>query len=244
MSTETIFTRYPPRRSPAAHPGAVLFDLDGTLIDSVPDISLAVAELMATENLPSFPEAEIRRMVGHGVGALVERAFASHGRVLDPADFETIMARMAAIYARHLTGRTTLMPGAVECLDALAAAGCQMALVTNKLQTAANTILEHFGIARHFAVVLGDDPGPDGLKLKPHPDMLLYALSRLNTSPCDAVMVGDSVSDVESATAASVFSVAVRNGYSSVPLETLKPDAIIGTLVDFSDAIAAWRNRG
>lgn len=229
------------RRTPTAFPRAVLFDLDGTLIDSVPDITLAVAELMATEGLDPFPEADVRVMVGHGLRVLVQRALKARGRDLEPAAFDAVIARMLEIYPRHLTGRTALLPGVVDCLAGLRANGCVLGLVTNKMQTASVTVLEHFGLSEHFVVIIGDQVRPSGLAPKPKPDMLLFALSRMKVAPRDAIMVGDSAADMELAAHAGIFSVAVRNGYSNVPLETLDPGIIIDTLADMPKAIEAWR---
>lgn len=223
-------------------PHAVLFDLDGTLVDSVPDITLAVAELMRSEDLEPFPESDVRDMVGHGVRALVARAFAARGRALEPDAMRRMVERMAGIYPRHLTGRTTLMPGAMECLQDLSRRGCAMALVTNKLQGPANTILAHFGLTEFFSVILGDQARPSGLATKPQPDMLLFALSRLGVTQRDAIMIGDSAADIEAASNAGVFSVGLRNGYSSVPLESLSPGAIIDDLSGLPDALAVWRD--
>ena len=153
---------------------------------------------------------------------------------------------MLEIYPRHLTGRTTLLPGAVDCLDALVAAGCAVAVVTNKIQSAATTVLDHFAIADRFAIILGDQASGDqvGLAPKPEPDMLLHTLSAVGVAPADAVMVGDSGADVAAARAAGVFSVAVRGGYCNGPLEELNPDVVIDSLLDFPTAVEAWRCRG
>lgn len=222
-------------------PRAALFDLDGTLIDSVPDITLAVGELMATEGLAPFGEDEVRTMVGHGLRVLVRRALEERGRTPEPADFEAIIDRMLEIYPRHLTGRTTLLPGVVECLDSLATVDCAVGVVTNKMQSAASTVLDHFGLSDRFTIVLGDQIGLTSLAPKPEPDMLLYALSSLGVDPVDAVMVGDSGADMASARAAGVFSVAVRGGYCSGPVEDLAPDVVIDSLLCFADAVEAWR---
>ena len=229
------------RRTPTAYPRAVLFDLDGTLIDSVPDITLAVAELMATEGLEPFPETDVRVMVGHGLRVLVQRALKARGRDLGPAALEAVIARMHEIYPRHLTGRTVLLPGVVDCIAELRANGCVLGLVTNKIQSASITVLEHFGLSENFVVIIGDQVRPSGLAPKPKPDMLLFALSRMKVAPLDAIMVGDSSADTESAASARIFSVALRNGYSNVPLETLNPGVIIDTLIDMPRAIEAWR---
>lgn len=224
-------------------PQAVLFDLDGTLIDSVPDITLAVAELMDTEHLPHFGEDDVRGFVGHGVTRLVQRAFAARGVPLQGDDLARMTERMMEIYPRHLTGRTTLMPGTIECLDLLEAQKVPVALVTNKPQLAANIVLDHFALRDRFRLILGDAmrSRTSGLAPKPAPDMLLFAMTRLDAEPRQTLMVGDSASDMQSATAANIFSVAVRGGYSGVPLETFNPGVIIDTLNDFSLALDAWR---
>jgi len=214
------------------------------LIDSVPDITLAVAELMATEGLEPFAEADVRAMVGHGLRVLVRRALAARGRVPSPAEFEIVVGRMLEIYPRHLTGRTTLLPGVVECLDTLAAADCAVALVTNKLQSAAATVLDHFGLSDRFSIILGDQEGLSDLAPKPEPDMLLHAISFVGVGPADALMVGDSEADMASARAAGVFSVAVRGGYCSEPIEDLEPDVVIDSLLGLADAVEAWRRYG
>jgi phosphoglycolate phosphatase len=224
-------------------PRVALFDLDGTLIDSLPDITVAVAELLATENLAPLEESQVRAMVGHGLKPLVERAFAARERILTEEELHAMLARMAEIYPRHLTGRTRLMPGVLDCLDRLSAAGCAVALVTNKRHTAATRILEHFGLLDRFSIVTGEHERPTGLSPKPSADMLLFTLARLDVSPRDAIMVGDSSADIMSGRAARVFSIGVRNGYSVQPLETFEPDAIIDTLVDLPSALAAWRQR-
>ena len=226
----------------AHKPGAVLFDLDGTLIDSVPDITLAVAELMHTVGLAPFTEDDVRRMVGHGLRKLVERAFAARGVDLGEAALDARTELMAGIYPRYLVGRTTLMRGTEEALAFLAEAGSAMAVVTNKLQDATETILDHFGLAGRFALVVGD-AGPAsrrGLARKPEPDMLRYALSELGVAPGDAIMVGDSSADILAAAAAGVYSIAVRGGYCADPIESHGPDLVIDSLADLPAALARW----
>ncbi len=228
-----------PRAFP--QPQAVLFDLDGTLIDSVPDITQAVAELMASERLAPFDEDDVRVFVGHGVRKLVERALAARGRPLDADGLTAMTARMMTIYPRHLTDRTVLMPGTLECLDQLQLRGIPMAVVTNKPQLAADIVLRHFGLHERFALVLGDAP-MEGRKLrpKPAPDMLLFAAHALGAGAPTTFMVGDSPADVESAKAAAMFSVAVRGGYCAVPIESLQADATIDTLADLGRVVDIW----
>jgi phosphoglycolate phosphatase len=204
-------------------PRAVMFDLDGTLIDSVPDITLSVNELLASEQLPALEEAQVRRMVGHGIPALVRKAYKAQGVALDGASLESRTDAMMDIYPRHLTGRTTLMPGVREMVAFFVAGGARLALVTNKPQAAAHTILGHFGLSDSFSVVIGD--ADHQLRRKPQPDMLLAALGRLGVEAANAIMVGDSTIDIAAARAAHVRSVVVRCGYADGALDAA--DAVV-----------------
>lgn len=208
-------------------PEAVLFDLDGTLIDSVPDITEAVAELMATEGLPRHPEEAVRAMVGHGLEKLVERAFAAHQQPREGEALHAMIRRMRGIYPNHLVGKTRLMPGAAAVLEDLR--GTPLAVVTNKPEEPTKTILKHFGLEDRFRLILGDR-GPGALPKKPAPEMLLFAAEALGVAPGAAVMVGDSGADVESGRAAGMRVVAVRGGYNHAPLESYGPDVVIDSL--------------
>jgi len=223
-----------PRDERLAMPRAALFDLDGTLIDSVPDITAAVAELLAAEKLPPLSEDQVRLMVGRGLKVLVRRVYDAQGMALDEASLECRLDDMREVYARHLVGRTTLMPGVTAALDFLRTRGCTMAVVTNKLVDATETILRHFGLRGYFDVVIGDSTEPplSLLARKPQPDMLLEAMRRLGTTADATVMIGDSGVDIRSARAAGVRAVAVRGGYSAEPLESFAPDALLGSLAD------------
>lgn len=217
-------------------PKAVLFDLDGTLIDSVPDITEAVAELMRSEQLPPFSEAQVRRMVGRGVRALVRRAYDAQGIALDELSLDHRTDAMMEIYPRHLMGRTTLTPGVREAIAFFRSGGVPMAVVTNKPQSAAETILRHFRLTDAFAVVIGDTE--NGLPRKPQPDMLLSALARLYVHPRDAIMVGDSSIDIRAAKAGRIRAVALRCGYASEPLETFEPELMIEDLTEIAAIFA------
>ena len=223
-----------PRDERLALPRAALFDLDGTLIDSVPDITAAVAELLAAEHLPPLSQEQVRAMVGRGLKVLVRKVYDAQGMALDEASLECRLDDMREVYARHLVGRTTLMPGVVEALDFLRTQGCAMAVVTNKLVDATETILGHFGLRDYFAVVIGDSTEPplSLLARKPQPDMLLEALRRFGVTADEAVMVGDSGVDVRAAKAAGIRVVAVGGGYSAEPLESFGPDWLIASFAD------------
>lgn len=223
-----------PRDERLAMPRAALFDLDGTLIDSVPDITAAVAELLAAEKLPPLSEDQVRMMVGRGLKVLVRRVYDAQGMALDEASLECRLDDMREVYARHLVGRTTLMPGVTAALDFLRTQGCAMAVVTNKLVDATETILGHFGLRDYFDAVIGDSTLPplSLLARKPQPDMLFEAMRRLGATTDGTVMIGDSGVDVRSGRAAGVRVVAVRGGYSAEPLESFAPDVLLGSLAD------------
>ena len=174
---DTLSTKPRERR---AWPRAVLFDLDGTLIDSAPDIAAAVNELLARSGRGPLTLAAVTSMIGNGVEKLVERAIAATGDALGPQALEREQMAMIDIYAKHLTGLTVLMPGVREALDALHGDGILLGLVTNKPQRFIETVLDHFGLSSLFGVVIGGDAG---VAKKPAPDMLLAAVEQFGVAP-------------------------------------------------------------
>jgi phosphoglycolate phosphatase len=220
-------------------PRAVLFDLDGTLIDSAPDLHAAANILLARHALGPLTLPQVVSMIGNGVKKLVERAFAAVGRPLDAATLETEHEAMIGIYGDHLTVLTALMPGAREAIEDLADRGVQLGVVTNKPQMPTEAILDHFHLSRFLGAVIGGDAG---VEKKPAPDMIFAALERLGVTPEDAVVVGDSPADVGSARAAGVAVIAVRGGYTNVPVNELGADAVIDTLEDLGHALGGLRN--
>lgn len=203
---------------------AVLFDLDGTLVDSAPDIATAVNELLAEEGLAPHSLAAVRGMIGHGLERLVERAFAAHGVALLPEALATRYAAMSAIYARHLTELTALRPGAGEAVRAVRAAGLACAVVTNKPEGFSRAILAHFGLLDAMGAVIGGD---SGYGKKPAPDMLFAACERLGVSTADTLLVGDSGADLASARAAGIACLLLRGGYCDGPVENLGADGVL-----------------
>jgi phosphoglycolate phosphatase len=217
-----------------SRPRAVLFDFDGTLIDSAPDIHAATNLLLARQGLGPLTLAQVKSMIGHGVRKLVERAYAACGRPLDDAELDAEFATMMEIYFSHLTVLTRLMPGAREAVDALRADGVALALVTNKPQRFSEAILDHFGLLDAFGAVIGGDAG---YVKKPAPDMLLAALERLGVAAGEAAMIGDSGADVESARAAGLPVVIVEGGYTTVPAAELGADAVVASLDEVVSAL-------
>jgi len=212
-------------------PRALLLDLDGTLIDSAPDIARALAEILTAHDLPPLDEAAVRQRIGHGVARLVESGFAAVGRLLAEADLAAATAAMMDAYRARLTDRTRLTDGVEALVAACAARAIRLACVTNKPEAMARTILDHFGLGAAIPVVIGGD-GP--LPRKPSPAPLLAALARLGVEPADAWMVGDGVPDMQAARAAGVAAVAVRSDYG----EPLTP-GLYDRLADDPAGVAA-----
>lgn len=220
--------------SASSWPKAVLFDLDGTLIDSAPDIGVAVNQLLALAHLPPLSLKQIVSMIGEGARVLVARAFAASGQVLDEAELEQRYEQMQPLYAANTIGLTTLYPHVSDVLQSLKERGTAIALVTNKPNFAIGQILDHFKIADYFSAIVGAD---SGVTPKPAPDMVELALSRLDILAKDAVFVGDSPADAQAAKAADVRLILMRGGYSRVPLETLDADLVLGSFSELLPAL-------
>lgn len=215
-------------------PRAILFDLDGTLIDSAPDIAASVNELLTRRDLPELSLMQVKSMIGNGLKKLVERAFAASGKALEAAELEDASAEMTAIYRQNLTGLTCLLPGAQEAIAQLHVAGFALGVVTNKPQVATREILLHFGLTDRLGVIVGGDAVSH---MKPAPDALLLALERLGVEPAAALMVGDSVTDFEAARAAGVPVALVRGGYSKVSIDELGADLVCDSLLDLPETL-------
>lgn len=215
-------------------PRAVLFDLDGTLIDSAPDLAASVNMLLSRHGLGPLTLQQVTSMIGNGIRKLVERAFTACDRPPDDVTLDIRYLEMIDVYGDNLTVLTRLYPHAAETIEALAEAGKAVAVVTNKPQRATEVILEHFGLTRHLGAAIGGD---SGVAKKPAPDMLLAALERLGAQPWDAVMVGDSGADVQAAGAAGIPVILVEGGYTSVAARALGADLVIGNLGELDAAL-------
>lgn len=219
-------------------PRAVLFDLDGTLIDSAPDLHASINILLMRRGLGPLALPDVVSMIGNGVKKLVERAFIAVGHPLDADELDLEYEAMVGIYADHLTVLTVLTPGVREIVEELHAQGVLMGVVTNKPQMPTEAILDHFGLSPYLDAVIGGD---SGVEKKPAPDMIFAALDRLGLRPEDAVLVGDSVADVGSARAAGIPVIALRGGYTSVPVDEIGADIVIDGLADLLATLAGMR---
>jgi phosphoglycolate phosphatase len=197
-------------------PSLVIFDLDGTLIDSAADLAVAINTMLAGYGREPLTVGEVRRMVGDGVAMLVSRALAARDcRPTDPGEAERSFTRH---YASGATSLTTVFPGALPALQALRAAGIPLAVCTNKPARIATDILGSFGLASCFARVIGGDSLPFR---KPDPRVLLALLEAFAAGPEDSLLVGDSEVDAATARAAGVPFVLMKHGYRRGPAEDI-----------------------
>lgn len=212
---------------------AVVFDLDGTLIHSLPDLTTAVNEILAEEGRDTLTEAEIAPMVGDGAHTLVERAFAARGG-LPGGNVAPLLARFLDFYERHPVVLTKPFPQVVETLEYLKSKGIALAVCTNKPTAATHEILAALKLDRYFAVVVGGDDTP---ALKPNPVHLSTVLDRLGVADDEAVMVGDSINDVLAAKGANVTCIVVSFGYARVPAKDLGADLVVDDFRTIADAV-------
>jgi phosphoglycolate phosphatase len=220
-------------QAPRARRSVVVFDLDGTLVDSAPDIAAAVNALLAEEGLPALPFARVRTMIGDGMRRLVARALEASGERRDDTEIAALSARCLTLYEENALELTRPFAGVAETLGRLAATGYRLAVCTNKPDGPARVVLEGLGLARFFATVVGGATAP---ALKPDVRALAHTLGRLSAGPEAAVMVGDSANDVGMARSLRVPAVCMTYGYSTVPVATLGADLLLD---DFGDLIAA-----
>ncbi len=213
---------------------AVLFDLDGTLIDSAPDLHVAANKLLKEENLHTISLEQIISMIGDGVPKIVERAFAATGYIMNEGELGGFVKRYLAFYEPHAANLTFPFPGGVECLKRLRLKGYELAICTNKPFNATQRILSGLGLTGLFSAVIGGDTLP-GIK-KPDPRHLLAALEIMKISPKNAIMIGDHANDVKAGRAAGIPVIICRFGYTNGPAENLEGDLVIDHFDELPDA--------
>jgi phosphoglycolate phosphatase len=215
--------------------GVLIFDLDGTLVDSVPDLRAALNKMLGGMHRRELTPDEVRGMIGDGTRALVERALAATGTI---TDVDAAHQRFLQLYEAAPAKLSRLYPGVEATLKSLRALGARLAICTNKPQAATLGVLQEFGIAGYFEAVLGGDAVPFR---KPDPRHLLAAIERLGATTKDAVMIGDNENDYAAARAAGIPVILMLYGYLRVPPETLAPDAWLEHFRDIPEALARFQ---
>jgi phosphoglycolate phosphatase len=214
----------------------VVFDLDGTLVDTAPDLIETLNVVFTRDGLPPLDYAAARDMIGGGARRMIESALKLQGRGLTEGVVDRLFADFIVHYGAHIADRSQPFPGLDAALDRLASRGCQFAVCTNKLESLSRLLLEALGLSRRFAAICG--PDTFGMQ-KPDPEILRRTIRATGGALQRAVMVGDSGTDIATARAAGVPVVAVDFGYSETPVRELGPDRVISHFDHLADAVFA-----
>jgi phosphoglycolate phosphatase len=211
----------------SSYPRAIIFDLDGTLVDSAEDLRAALNRLLGELGLRAVETNEIKGMIGDGVLKMVERALVATGG--DPKQSAALQPRFLELYLPNSANLTRCFPGVAETLDVLHRKDFRLAVVTNKPVAATNSILRALSLSDFFQAVVGGDSVE---QRKPHPAPLLEAARRLAVDVSETLMVGDNIHDVEAAHAAGMRCVAVNYGYHHRPPSEFDADHLIDQFAD------------
>jgi phosphoglycolate phosphatase len=211
------------------------FDLDGTLVDTAPDLLAALNVVLREAGLAPLADEHVRSLVGGGARVMIERGLAHHGMRVAESEIDRMQARFLEHYQDHIADSSQPFPGAAEMLDEVAAQNARLIVVTNKYERYSVQLLKTLGLAPRFAVVAG--PDTYGVR-KPDPAHLLRAVEQAGGDPTATIMVGDSITDVSTARAAKVPVIAVSFGYRDSSVEALGADAIVHHLSEVPQAAA------
>jgi phosphoglycolate phosphatase len=213
---------------------AIVFDLDGTLIDSVPDVRAAVNRVLNELGRPLLSLDDIKGMIGEGAQVMLKQVMEQTGGYT-PGMEEEYLPRFLATYKAHPADHTVVYPGVFDILDQLKAEGVTLGVCTNKPSTTTLPAMEALGLDKYFEAIVCADMVKHR---KPDGRHVLNALERMGVEPKHAVMVGDSETDIAAAIDAGLPAVAVSYGYCHVPLNELPCDILIDSMADLPDALA------
>jgi phosphoglycolate phosphatase len=214
----------------------IVFDLDGTLIDTAPDLVEALNVILAREGLPALIYDAARNLIGGGAKAMIARGLEAEGRAYSPAKLEELFADFIAHYSDHLTEQSRPFPGVIDALDALSEHGCQFAVCTNKLECLSVKLLEHLGLAKRFVAVCG--PDTFGIE-KPDPEFLRRTVATAGGTLERAIVMGASIVDIRTARAAGIPIIAVDFGYTSTDEPPrLRPNPVVVDLTQGAPSTA------
>lgn len=210
----------------------MIFDLDGTLVDTSPDLTAALNSVLVAAGRRPLPEEEVRHLVGRGARVLIERGMEVTGDAVDQARVPELLKDFIAHYGDNIAAGSQPFPGAEKAVRRLIAGDHKLGICTNKPEALSFKLMDALNLRRFFPVILGADSRP---YRKPDPRHLLDTVAKLGGDPANAVMIGDSETDVKTARAAAIPIVLVSFGYTEIPVEQLGGDVII----DHFDALDA-----
>jgi phosphoglycolate phosphatase len=214
--------------------GIVVFDLDGTLVDTAPDLVNALNYVLNREGLPAVPVASARKAIGAGARRLIERGLELEGRAMSPDDVTRLTRDFIDHYAAHIADESRPFEGLEAALDDLSARGYRFAVCTNKLEWLSKRLLDQLGLSGRFAAICGADTF--GVS-KPDPAILQQTVARAGGLLASAIMVGDAGPDIGVARRAGIPVIGVAFGYTEVPIAELKPDRLIGHMRELPAAV-------
>ncbi len=212
----------------------VLFDLDGTLADTALDLTATMNEVLVRHGRDRVPHERVREMVGGGARKIMERGFEATGEPASEALLDQLFVEFLDYYGDHLADHTKVFDGLVPVLEKLTADGAKLGVVTNKVEHLSLRVLDLLDLSPFFPVLIGGDTLP---VKKPDPDPLFEAVRRLGGDPRHAIMVGDSLFDIDAAKNAGMPSIAVSFGYTDVPPAQMGADRLIDHYDEFLAAM-------
>ena len=212
----------------------IVFDLDGTLVDTARDLINALNFVLEREGLPPVPLHSARNMIGAGARKLIERGLEIEGREASPAELTRLTDDFIAYYAEHIADASRPFDGLERALDDLAALGCRFAVCTNKLEWLSKRLLDQLNLSSRFSAICGADTF--GIS-KPDPAILRQTVARAGGELASTIMVGDAGPDIGVARRAGVPVIGVSFGYTDVPVADLKPDRVIDHMSELKGAV-------
>ena len=216
------------------HTRTVVFDLDGTLVDTAPDLINALNFVLGREGLPPVPLHSARNTIGAGARKLIERGLELEGRTIGVADINRLTSDFIDYYAAHIAEASRPFEGLEGALDELAGRGYRFAVCTNKLEWLSKLLLDRLGLSSRFSAICGADTF--GVS-KPDPAILRQTVARAGGQLASTIMVGDAGPDIGVARRAGVPIIGVEFGYTEVPIADLQPDRLIGHMRDLPAAV-------
>jgi len=218
----------------------VVFDLDGTLVDTAPDLIAALNVVLDREGLPPVPLASARQLIGAGARRLIECGFEVDGRTMTTAELDRLTGEFIDYYADHIADLSQPFDGLDAALDELEASGFGFAVCTNKLEWLSRRLLDRLELSHRFLAICGADTFGVG---KPDPAILRQTIQRAGGKTSTSIMVGDSGPDIGVARRAGIPVIGVEFGYTEVPIAELAPDLVIGAMADLPSAINQLHSR-
>jgi len=213
---------------------AILFDLDGTLIDTAPDLAASMNYVLQLNGRDEVPAEDVRNMVGRGARVLLERGMAATGEPATEPELDQLFDQFLVHYLDHIAVQSVVFPGVENALKELRSAGAILAVCTNKPEGASIKLLKEFALDDYFSAIVGGDSLP---MRKPDPGHVLGTIEKMGGVTATAIMVGDSANDIDAAIAAGIPAIGVPFGYTPIPIHELGASVVVDHFDDLIPAL-------